>query len=245
MSAMTAERRTQLLCHVFPSLCTKTAHQLSERCIDTQYRADELVAQEGSFASGVYIVESGLIKIGKYGDRDGEKRVLRFLGVGEIFGLEALILGHSTHFEYAKTLLPTTLLFVDRGTLLEFKDRQPELCSDFCRWLAREVVMLEFKLSRDSVGSLDRNLALLLLALAHNYGIREKEGLAIDVPVTRRVMADMLGVSVESLLRALRRFRQRGELATRGRRIVLADLERLQERARTTPFYLSIIRETL
>ena len=235
----------QLLSHVFPSLRPDAIAQLAGHCIETEYNEGELVAQEGSFASGVYVVKTGLVKIGKYGDRDGEKRVLRFLGVGEMFGLEAVILEHSANLEYAKTVLPSTLVFVDRGSLLGFKSSHPELCSDFCRWLAREVVMLEYKLSRDAVGSLDRNLALLLLALAHNYGQRDDRGVVVELPVSRRVMADMLGVSVESLLRSLKRFRDRRELTTSGRQVILADLERLQLRARTTPFYLSIIRETL
>lgn len=242
---MADEQPMQLLSHVFPSLRPAAIAQLAGHCIETEYNEGELVAQEGSFASGVHIVKTGLVKIGKYGDRDGEKRVLRFLGVGEMFGLEAVILEHSANLEYAKTVLASTLVFVDRGSLLGFKSSHPELCSDFCRWLAREVVMLEYKLSRDAVGSLDRNLALLLLALAHNYGQRDDRGVVVELPVSRRVMADMLGVSVESLLRSLKRFRDRCELTTSGRQVILADLERLQLRARTTPFYLSIIRETL
>jgi len=105
--------------------------------------------------------------------------------------------------------------------------------------------MLEFKLTRDAVESLDRNLALVLIALAHKYGVSTREGIVIDLLVSRQIIAEMLGVSVESLARSLKRFRDRGFVAASGRRIVIMDLDNLKERARITPFYLSIIENTL
>jgi CRP-like cAMP-binding protein len=237
--------KNELLTHIFPSLDSAAIDELAAMCLEVRHDTGELIAQEESYASGVYIVRSGLVKIGKYGSTGAEKRVLRFLSVGEMFGLEAVVLDHSTHVQYAKTLMETNLLFIERHNLLAFRNRYPELCTDFTRWLARDVVMLELKLTRDAVESVDRNLALLLLALAHNYGSGTEKGVVLDLPVPRRTLAEMLGVSVESLMRALKRFRDRKLLETSGRRVTITDVESLKERARITPFYLSIVEETL
>jgi CRP-like cAMP-binding protein len=245
MSAVELVEKEQLLSHVFPSLDSLAIGDLSDICLETHYNADELIAQEGSYASGVYIVQSGLVKIGKYAERGSGKRVFRFLGVGELLGLEAVVLEYSTNVQYAKTIMESTLIFVERGNLLAFKDAHPVLCSDFCRWLAREVVMLEFKLTRDAVESLDRNLALLLIALAHNYGMNTDDGVVVDLPISRQIIADMLGVSIETLMRSLKRFRERKLLTTSGRRITITGFDDLKERARTTPFYISIIEDSL
>jgi len=237
--------KEKLLSHIFPSLNSAAIGELSKICIEIHFNQGELIAQEGSYASGVYIVQSGLVKIGKYSAGGRGKRVFRFLGTGELFGLEAVALEHTTNVQYAKTIMEATLVFVERGNLLAFKEEHPELCGDFCRWLAREVVMLEFKLTRDAVESLDRNLALLLIALAHNYGVTTDKGVVLDLPVSRQILADMLGVSVETLMRALKRFRERKWLETSGKRVTITGFDSLKERARTTPFYLSIIEETL
>ncbi len=243
--SLESSEKPELLAHIFSSLDSAAIEELAAMCLEVHHDAGELIAQEESYASGVYIVRSGLVKIGKYGSSGAEKRVLRFLGVGELFGLEAVVLDHSTHVQYAKTLMETSLLFIERRNLLAFRKKHPELCTDFTRWLARDVVMLELKLTRDAVESVDRNLALLLLALAHNYGETTDEGVVLDLPVPRRTLAEMLGVSVESLMRALKRFRDRKLLETSGRRVTITDFESLKERARITPFYLSIIEETL
>ena len=238
-------RRRELLASIFPSLAVDAIEQLASMCLEIHHEAGELIAQEESYASGVYIVQSGLVKIGKYGSSGAEKRVLRFLGVGELFGLEAVVLDHSAHVQYAKTLMPTTLLFIERHNLLGFRNQHPELCADFTRWLARKVVMLELKLTRDAVESIDCNLALLLLAMTHNYGRSTEEGVVLELPVPRRTIAEMLGVSMESLMRALKRFRDRKLIVTTGRRVTIIDLDNLKERARITPFYHSIIQEIL
>ena len=237
--------KVKLLAHIFPSLDSAAIDKLAALCLEIHHEAGELIAQEESYASGVYIVRSGLVKTGKYGSSGAEKRILRFLGVGELFGLEAVVLDHSTHVQYAKTLMETNLLFIERRNLLVFRKEHPEVCTDFTRWLAREVVMLELKLTRDAVESVDRNLALLLLALAHNYGKGTGRGIALDLPVPRRTLAEMLGVSVESLMRALKRFRDRKLLETSGRHVTITDFDSLKERARITPFYLSILEGTL
>lgn len=237
--------RIELLSHVFPSIATDAVADLASMCLEIHHHEQELIAQEESYASGVYIVQSGLVKTGKYGSLGGEKRVLRFLGVGELFGLEAVVLDHATHIQYAKTLIETTLLFIERRNLLAFRTEHPELCTDLTRWLARDVVMLELKLTRDAVESTDRNLALLLIALAHNYGVSTEEGIVLDLPVPRKTMAEMLGVSLESLMRSLKRFRERGLVSTSGRRVTIVDFDSLKEKARITPFYLSIIQDTL
>ena len=240
-----AESRIDLLTHVFPILDAVAISELNELCLETSYDEGALISQEGSYASGVHVVRAGLVKIGKYGQSGTGKRVFRFLGVGELLGLEAVALEHSANIQYAKAIVPSTLIFIERGNLFAFRKDHPEICVDLCRWLAREVVMLEFKLTRDAVESLDRNLALVLIALAHKYGVSTREGIVIDLLVSRQIIAEMLGVSVESLARSLKRFRDRRFVAASGRRIVIMDLDNLKERARITPFYLSIIENTL
>lgn len=249
MEVTEATQRKELLSQVFSSLDSDAIHELEEIALRVHYDEDELIAQEGSYASGVYVVESGLISIGKYGSTPGERRVLRLLGVGDLFGLQAVILERNLlNVQFAKALIPSTLIFVERRNLLAFRNRHPELLADFCRWLAREVILLEFKLTRDALESLDRNLALLLIALTSKYGERRggtEQGVVLDLPITRQTMAEMLGVSIETLMRSLKRFRERELLRTSGRKIVITNLPGLEDRAKTPPFYLAIVEETL
>jgi len=231
---------------VFPSLAADEIDELTRISLQTQYGGGELIAQEGSYASGIYIVESGLLCIGKYSSRGRTRRCLRFLGVGEMFGLEAVFLERkAVNVQFANTVMESSVVFFERSNILAFTKDHPLLFRDLCRWLAREVIMLEFKLTRQTVESMDRNLALLLLALGNKYGVPKQDGLALELPISRQTMAEMLGVSVETLMRGLKRFRELGFLSPEHGTISLLNTNGLAERARVDDFYLSIMEETL
>jgi len=240
------EERKEFLARVLPSLEPAEVEELQRISLPVHYDEGELIAQEGSYAAGVYIVQSGLVSIGKYASKGWEKRMLRFLAVGEIFGLEAVFLKREPiNVQFAKAIVESSLVFFERSNILAFSKGHPLMFADLCRWLSREVIMLEFKLTREAIESIDRNLALLLIALAYKYGEKDKAGTVLDLPISRQTIAEMLGVSIETLMRVLKRFRERNLITTAQSLITIVDMDNLEERARTTPFYLSIMEETL
>jgi len=241
-----AETKGAFLGQVFPSLSADGIEELSRFSLLVHFDEGELIAQEGSYASGIYIVRSGLVSIGKYASHGREKRCLRFLANGEMFGLEAIFLEREpVNVQFAKTIVESDLFFFERSNILGFSKDHPRVFADLCRWLSREVIMLEFKLTREAIESMDRNLALLLIALANKYGEKKPDGTAIDLPVSRQTLAEILGVSVETLTRGLKRFREMDLIATEHSRIWIKDFASLAARARVNDFYLSIIEETL
>ena len=242
------ESKVGFLAQTFPSLDQECVHELAELSLRVRYEEGELVAQEGSYASGVYIVDSGLVSIGKYSSRGWEKRCLRFLAPGEIFGLEAVLLDRDPiNVQFCKAIVGSTLIFFEHSNFLAFVKRHPQILMDLSRWLAREVIMLEFKLTREATEATDRNLALFMIALAHKYGSAtpEKEGVEVNLPLSRQTLAELLGLSVETLMRTLKRFRELGLITTSKNSFRVLNLEGLEERARVTSFYLSIVEETL
>ncbi|MBC7220846.1 Crp/Fnr family transcriptional regulator [Candidatus Bipolaricaulota bacterium] len=235
------------LAKAFPSLSDEERRALESLGLVLEFDADELIAQESSYCSGVYIVCQGLVAIGKYAPRTHEKRVLRFLAPGEWYGLEPFFLGGKpVNLQFARTIIESTLLFFETSRFRAFLEHHPQALFDLCRWFGREVAMLEFKLTREATESVDRNLALLLLALANKYGTPNADGtVRLEFPITRQTMAELLGVSLETLMRMLRRFRERELIETHRWGFEILSRGRLEEIARAPELYRTIIEQTL
>jgi CRP/FNR family transcriptional regulator len=76
-----------------------------------------------------------------------------------------------------------------------------------------------------------RRLAALLLELADRHGATVPEGRVINVPLTRENLAEMIGATPESVIRALSAFRKVGVLEDRAKQLVLLRPDHLRSLA--------------
>jgi len=213
---------------LFSGVSLGSLAKLEKALLPIGYREGELIFQAGAYAAGIYIVSQGLVQYGRW--VGGRRHILRLVGPGEIIGLTALFMeGQPTRLGYAKALSDTLVAFIERDLILELLPQEPSLALNVCKWLTREVLFLEYKLTRSVCRTIEENVALLLLNLGRKYGIKEERGLYIGVELKRATMADILGISLESLMRVLRRLRERGIVSFEGRKILIRDEERLAE----------------
>jgi len=212
---------------------------LEEAMIPIQYKEDDLIFQEGAYASGIYLVCQGLVIYGAYTEGGKKRHIVKLAGAGEIFGEEELFLkDYSSRFGYAKALVDTEVVFVERRAFLGLLEREPSIFLDLCERLVREIILLEYKLTCTACKTIEGNIALLLLALGSKYGVRDDKGLQIDLELRRATLMEILGISRESLMRALRKLTQRGIILCQDRRITILDEDRLKSLAEPLPAYL-------
>ncbi len=73
-------------------------------------------------------------------------------------------------------------------------------------------------------------LAKKLLDLAATNGVRRRDGVLLDMTLTQEELANMIGVTRESVNRNLSLFRRIGLIAKEGRRFILRDPAGLRHR---------------
>ena len=220
--------------------------ELRESIFWVQYSDGDLIAQEGSLSSSIYIIYDGLVKIGKYSKSQQKKRVLRFLGPHEWFGLEVLFMpDQHTNIQFARAVLDSELISIKTSKFKDFLSSHPKALNDLCKWFAREVAMLEFKLTRETADGSLQNFAILLLGLNEKYGREVENGSKIDLELPKHTLADLMGISAETLRRLIKRLEEAGAISIKNHKITIQDQERLHELAGVQDFYLTILGETL
>jgi CRP/FNR family transcriptional regulator, anaerobic regulatory protein len=174
-----------------------------------EFPPGRIVYREGTNAQTVFIVAEGAVKV----FRDlpsGRRRVMAFLFADDAFGLAQT--GHYVHS--VQTITRVTLYRIRAATLGAALRSNGELASQFLckvthelRGAMRHNLILA---RRDAVG----RLAMFLMMLEHNA---PRHDARIDLPMSRSDIANYLGLSQESVSRALSRLERTGVIAFHGR----------------------------
>lgn len=169
----------------------------------------------GDDTKAIYVVSSGSVKSYMLME-DGEEQVLNFYMPGDVFGLDAM--GSSCHISSTVALETTT---VCKLPLSGLQDRA--LGQGFLNMISENLLRdhnLMLMLARKDA---DGRLASFLIDMSKRI---EKLGQPVDViklTMTRQDIANYLGLAIETVSRALRRFQDSGMLEVTRREVAIYD----------------------
>jgi CRP-like cAMP-binding protein len=177
------------------------------------------VFSQGAPIDDVFIIEQGRVKA-YYTTAEGQSITFAYWQPGMLMGVPGLSKGFN-HMWTAEAVSETTLVQLPRSDLVH-------LISSSINAAKAMIEILEFKtkyLSRLAqllgTASVAERLQIVLHHLCDLYGIVEKDGIRIDLPLTHADIADMVGASRQWVTVSLGRLEKSGVIKSRNRRIVL------------------------
>jgi CRP-like cAMP-binding protein len=189
------------------------------------YAKGELIFQEGEPAFGLYVICEGKVKLAKHSPH-GKKQILKLLGPRELLG-EKTMFDREVYTAYAQTLERTRVHFFQREGFLEFLQKYPGVALKIIEKLSREIKGFQDKLMETSYEGSQERLARLLLLMAKEYGTQDEKGLDIGIELSRQELAELAGISTETAIRTLSRFKERGFVELGGHKIYIVNREEL------------------
>ncbi|MBK5922139.1 hypothetical protein CCR80_13950 [Rhodothalassium salexigens] len=204
-------------------------HRLGPAVVREYPRASVLYGQE-EHCTSVYQVLSGAVKTYRTG-LDGSEHVTRFALGNDVIGL----LDHSRHLETAETTCQTTLRIWPRARLDALLAQDPRVAGDL--WRATRAALDHAYRQLAIIGrkpTMER-VAWFLLDLAARYRGQNRHP-TLRIAMTRRDIADYLGLSTETVCRCLTRLRARRVIDTpKWDLVVLRDPAALEALCLTEP----------
>jgi CRP/FNR family transcriptional regulator len=189
------------------------------------YKKGEFIIRPGEVPSGVFYIESGLVKaydITKY----GEENLLIIRREGEVFPLIWGITGQERQVIY-EAIAPAALWEINRKTFLEHVTSHPEALAplldmtlEMYRIHSERILNLEYRSVRE-------RLISFLLTMSHRFGKKTTEGLLINVPLRHQDIASSINASRETTTRELAALERKDLLTTQQSLITLKDLNKL------------------
>lgn len=219
-------------CRFLQGMSAEAVAELQRHVRTISYGPEDLIFQEGGPSAGFYIVINGLVQYGKRSGQRGRRRILKLLGPGDCFGEEMLFQPEVCACPgYARALTHTEVAFIERRTFVEFLERHPAVMHRLCEHLTRQLRVFECKLVELAYEPVEQNLVRLLFILLERFGKPTKDGIALEMPLSRQELAELLGVHLDTVIHELSKLREQGVIALSDHKIVIKNPEKLRELA--------------
>ncbi len=212
---------------LFRNLTAEELKEMGPYLVAEKHKKKETIFSEGEPPEWFYIVSSGKVKITKI-SHDGKEIILEVISPTDIFGGVAVIRG----FPYpanAVAMEDSEVLKISRKNLMRLVDRFPNLMYCMALQLGDRMKSSYDSLKNIALERVEARIAALLLKLAGKVGVETKEGLLIDMRLTKQDVADMVGTTVETSIRTFSKFKKQGLVADTDGKIVIKDKEGLAE----------------
>lgn len=121
----------------------------------------------------------------------------------------------------------TQALKISRKHLLRLVDRFPNLMYCIALQLGDRMKSSYDSLKNIALERVEARIAALLLKLANKVGVETREGLLIDMRLTKQDVADMVGTTVETSIRTFSKFKKQGFVTDTDGKIIIKDKEGL------------------
>ena len=185
--------------------------------VPRKYGRKETVFREGDPADGFFVVQTGKVKVFKLSE-EGKEQVLHVLEQGQSFA-EAAIFEGGAYPAHAETLADSELLLLPKVAFIHLLERNPRLAvrmlASLSRWLRRMTDLVENLSLRD----VESRLVFYLSEELKSRGIPARDGVVLDLPVSKNVLASRLGTVPETFSRTLKKLQGEGLIAVRGKQI--------------------------
>jgi CRP-like cAMP-binding protein len=202
------------------------AHVLGSGKRKVLYRGAQLFKQ-GSPQDGIYIIESGRIKV-FYIAPSGREITLAYWHSGNFVGGPE-VFKQGLHVWSGSAAVNSTVLHLPGDVLRQMVLTIPELAIGIIEGLSFKGQCYSALAQMLGTRSPTERLSQLLLHLMNLYGVEEREGILIAASFTHADLAHMTGVTRQSVTISLKRFAELGILHTHGSNLVIENADLLRE----------------
>ena len=168
---------------------------------------DEVIFGRGDHPNFYHLVCEGQVKMSVLHE-SGKEFVQGYFGPGESFGEPPFFI-EEPYPAAAFAVEESTVWRISRENFLEMMAAHPDLLMQITRALSRRLLYKSMMLNELAVGEATHRLRALIGYLQGQEGMHSGP---FQVPFTRQDLADMTGLRVETVIRAVKSLESDGEL---------------------------------
>ena len=219
-------KRMQTL-DLFQGVPAEKLRTLAERSRYRTYKAGEMFIGETDPAHAFYVIVTGQVKLYK-SSPEGKEQTLYLLRPGDPFGM-CTAFAIDSFPANAMALEESGILMIPGPVMETVATSEPRLLLNIIQILSDRLKESMILIESLSLKEIPQRLASFLLHALTREGDRAMNRL--ELTITQRELAKILGATPEALSRAVRKMSNAGILTMDGRTIRILDREALEELA--------------
>lgn len=207
--------------------------QLAQKAVAMRVRNRQRLPLDGGADETFYLVKSGvfLVRAAMPGARG---QILGILFPGDVVRTQALPAVHGTSL--ISTVAGAEVLRLRGAAVKALAEADPAVAGFLADRMADHAGRIGFRGFIIAGLTGEERVAALIVEFARRVGTPVAGGLIFDMPLTRTDIADYLALNADTVSRILTRLREKGLVATMGRRRILCrDLSELERCCRVAP----------
>ena len=187
-----------------------------------QAEKNEEIYRENRIASGIYLLEHGLVKTYRL-DEYGKELITAIPQKGDFLGFYSFKI--PSHYPESAQALERSILYrISHEEFIHLLEKNQELTLEFAEVISHNLDVLKTHLLEMAYGSVLKKTANTLLEFAET-----KNEATPLLKVSRSDMASVAGISTESFIRSLSSLKRDGIIDILGRNIKILHLDKLRE----------------
>src|SRR5271165_2999974 len=211
---------------VFSSLSDQELGFLAGRLVQRRFGAGELIFGEGQACAGLYVIETGNVRIFKT-SVGGREQVLAIDGPGSSIA-ELPVFDGGDYPASAQAITDCLLVFFSKQDFQALCLKHPQVALKVLRVVGARLRRLVGIIEELSFTTVRHRLIALLVRAARHEGKRTSDGIEVTMPASNQELASQIGTVRELVSRNLSRFQSENIIQMDGRRVVIANLKALQ-----------------
>lgn len=211
----------------FEKLTREERDFLHANSVRIKYKKGEMICKQGGFVSHVMYMEKGLAKV--FLDNGSNSLVLRIIPDGSFLGLAVVSEEHSTFPYSAMAYMDSEIRQIDINTFRKLMKQNIDFVTEIIDILSANSIQIYGRFFCLTFKQAFGRLADILLCLSD----RIFKNTEFDLPLSRKELAELSGMSPETVIRMLKEFNTEGLIRLDGKSIEVLDYQRLKKISET------------
>jgi CRP/FNR family transcriptional regulator, polysaccharide utilization system transcription regulator len=209
-------------CNCFEKLTVEEQKLIEDKSVRNRYKKGEIICKQGSFATHIIYIEKGLAKVFL---NDGiNSLVLKIVPDGNLLGLSSISEDNITYQYSAMAYIDSDIVQIDISLFRQLLSQNPAFSREVINILNLNSSQINGRFfcltHKQSYG----RMADIILCLSDRV-FKQKE---FELLLSRTDIAELSGMSSETVIRMLKKFKEEGLIDIKGKYFKILDNDKLK-----------------